>query len=135
MAAQLEAEGCLMTDREHQTVRLLPKAAQVLYQGKQVQMLLRKKQEAPASKAADAVTLSSAETDLYDALRELRSKLAQEAGIPAYVVFSNATLQDMARKKPRTMSQFKRVSGVGELKSAWYGKPFLAQIEKFLADE
>jgi ATP-dependent DNA helicase RecQ len=135
MAAQLEAEGCLMTEREHQTVRLLPKAAQVLYQGKQVQMLLRKKQEAPASKAADAVTLSSAETDLYDALRELRSKLAQEAGIPAYVVFSNATLQDMARKKPRTMSQFKRVSGVGELKSAWYGKPFLAQIEKFLADE
>ena len=135
MAAQLEADGCLTTERGSQALRLLPKAAEVLYQDKQVQMLLRKKPEAAPVKQPATVKLNSEETDLYDALRELRGKLAEEANIPAYVVFSNATLQDMARKKPRTMSQFKRISGVGVLKSAWYGKAFLAEIEKFLTDE
>ena len=70
--------------------------------------------------------------DLYEALRQLRAKLAAEANVPAYVVFSNATLQDMARKKPRNSTEFKRVSGVGELKCNWYGKAFLAEIQKYL---
>lgn len=47
------------------------------------------------------------------------------------VVFSNATLQDMARKKPRTMIDFKRVSGVGEVKASWYGKAFLERIRDY----
>lgn len=71
------------------------------------------------------------EADLFDALKMLRQELAKEAGIPAYVVFSNATLTDMARKKPKTMSEFRKVSGVGELKAAWYGKTFLERIQRF----
>ena len=61
----------------------------------------------------------------------LRASLAQKGKIPAYVVFSNATLLDMVKKKPKNMTQFRSVSGVGELKANWYGKAFLAEISKF----
>ena len=131
MADHLEGLGYLLTEPEHQTVRLTPKASQVLYRGQTVQMQVRKKQKAPARLAADS-KLSGDEAGLYDVLRELRGELAREANIPAYVVFSNATLQDMARKKPRTMMDFKRVSGVGELKASWYGKAFLERIRDYL---
>jgi len=134
IAAQLEADGYLMTEPEHQTVRLQPKASEVLYKGKPVEMLVRKEREHELTKSTAVVKLSCEETDLYDALRQLRAVLAQEANVPAYVVFSNATLQDMARKKPRNLTEFKRVSGVGELKANWYGKRFLETIEIFLAD-
>ena len=131
MADHLEGLGYLLTESEHQTVRLTPKASQVLYRGKPVQMLVQKEKEELVSPAA-ATKLSGDEADLYDLLRELRGKLAREANIPAYVVFSNATLQDMARKKPRTMMDFRQVSGVGELKASWYGKVFLERIRKYL---
>ena len=131
MADHLEGLGYLLTESEHQTVRLTPKASQVLYRGQTVQMLVQKEKEELVSPAA-ATKLSGDEADLYDLLRELRGKLAREANIPAYVVFSNATLQDMARKKPRTMMDFRQVSGVGELKASWYGKVFLERIRKYL---
>ncbi len=130
MADHLEELGYLLTESEHQTVRLTPKASQVLYRGQTVQMQVKKEQEAPAHPGAVS-KLSWDEADLYDVLRELRGELAREANIPAYVVFSNATLQDMARKKPRTMMDFKRVSGVGELKASWYGKVFLERIRDY----
>lgn len=131
IAAQLEADGYLMTEREHQVVQLTPKASEVLYHGKRVQMLVRKElEEAPAQRPA-AQKLTYEEADLFDILRQLRTKLAEEANVPAYVVFSNATLQDMARKKPKNMTEFKRVSGVGELKANWYGKAFLTEIKNY----
>ena len=71
------------------------------------------------------------DSDLFDVLKELRSILAKEANIPAYVVFSNATLTDMAKKKPKTMSEFRKVSGVGEIKAAWYGTAFLNCIKQY----
>ena len=131
MADHLEALGYLFIESEHQTVRLAPNASQVLYHGQTVQMLVKKQQEVPAGSTV-ATKLSGDEADLYDVLRQLRGKLAREANIPAYVVFSNATLQDMARKKPKTMMDFRRVSGVGELKASWYGKVFLEKIREYL---
>ncbi len=134
MIDHLEAEGYLSTDQEFQTISLNPLAAQVLYQGKTVQMLIEKEKEEPQT-TAEIRNLSSAQAELYDVLRELRGVLAKEAGVPAYVVFSNATLADMARKKPQTMSAFKKVSGVGEIKAAWYGAAFLKEIEKYLGEQ
>ena len=134
MIDHLEAEGYLSTDQEFQTISLNPLAAQVLYQGKTVQMLVEKEKEEQQT-TAEIRNLSSAQAELYDVLRELRGVLAKEAGVPAYVVFSNATLADMARKKPQTMSAFKKVSGVGEIKAAWYGAAFLKEIEKYLGEQ
>ncbi len=132
VAAQLESDGYLLTETEHQTLRLMPKAAQVLYHGAHVYMLVHKEQEVVAEKILNTVKLTGEEENLYEALRRLRARLAEEANVPAYVVFSNATLQDMARKKPKNTTEFKRVSGVGELKCKWYGEAFLGEIRKFL---
>ena len=130
MIDHLEAEGYLKSEQEYQTIQLLPSASQVLYHGKKVQMKVEIEPEElpPASKAAK---LAGEEADLFDALKELRGRLAKEAGIPAYVVFSNATLTDMAKKRPKTMSEFRKVSGVGEIKAAWYGTAFLKRIQQY----
>jgi ATP-dependent DNA helicase RecQ len=101
MIDQMEAEGYLETEPEHKTIRLTPAASDVLFRGKTVEMLVRKEKE-QIPHIPLAAKLSSDDADLYDTLRELRSELAKEAGIPAYVVFSNATLMDMAKKKPKT---------------------------------
>lgn len=93
-------------------------------------MLVQKEEKAP-DRTNTIVKLSEEEVDLYDALWQLREKLAQKAAIPAYIVFSNATLQDMARKKPKSMTDFKRVFGVGELKASWYGQAFLDRTREY----
>ena len=58
-------------------------------------------------------------------LKALRMKLAQAEKVPAYIVFSNATLEDMARREPKTMEEFLQVSGVGAYKAERYGDAFL----------
>lgn len=129
MANTLEGEGYLKTDMEHQTLGLTEKAAQVLYHGKTVTMLVEKRELPRPGSGTPAPT--GAEGALFDALKELRLEVARESGVPAYVVFSNATLTDMAKKKPKTMTEFKRVSGVGEIKAQWYGERFLERIRRF----
>lgn len=131
MIDHLEAEGYLESESEHQTIRTTALAGLVLYHGKTVEMKVEIEPEESAAPSA-VQKLSAEEGELFDALKELRGELAKDAGIPADVVFSNATLTDMAKKKPLTMSEFKKVSGVGEIKAAWYGTAFLKQIQRFL---
>ncbi|MCI7809854.1 DNA helicase RecQ [bacterium] len=131
MIDHLEAEGYLKRQTEHQTLALTAMSSLVLYQGQIVQRKVRKE---PREDTSVSEGLTGEQTDLFGVLKELRSKLAREAGVPAYVVFSNATLTDMARKKPTTMSDFRRVSGVGEIKAAWYGSAFLDVIRKYLKE-
>lgn len=109
------------------------KAREVLYQGKTVQMKVEVEPEVTIP-AISIPKLAPRDADLFDVLKELRAGLAKEAGIPAYVVFSNATLTDMAKKKPKTMSEFRKVSGVGEIKAAWYGNAFLSRIKEYDAE-
>ncbi|SPE26530.1 ATP-dependent DNA helicase RecQ [Burkholderiales bacterium] len=73
-------------------------------------------------------TESIPEPELFERLRALRKTLADERKVPAFVVFSDRTLQDMACKKPRTREEFLQVHGVGQKKLEEYGDCFLAQI-------
>ena len=134
IADRLEAEGYLHTDETTRTLRLAYSASEILFLGKNITMFVRKEQDT-APPVSSTVTLSGQNAELYELLRELRGKLAREANIPAYVVFSNTTLEDMVRKKPTTLSAFRKVSGVGELKCAWYGKEFTACIREYLSGE
>ena len=131
MVDHLEAEGYLISDQEFQTIGLTAAAGQVLYRGEKVQMKVEVEPEISIP-AIGTQKLPEEAADLFDVLKELRMSLAKEAGIPAYVVFSNATLTDMAKKKPKTMSEFRKVSGVGELKAAWYGTAFLKRIQQYI---
>ena len=131
MIDHLEMDGYIQTGQEHQTLQLTPKAGEVLYRGKAVQILVRKEPEELELSPAVKKILGITESELLEELKELRSKLAREAGIPPYMIFTNATLADMAKKQPGTMSEFRKVSGVGEIKAAWYGTAFLKRIQKF----
>jgi ATP-dependent DNA helicase RecQ len=71
------------------------------------------------------IELDADETLLFGRLRELRLRLARERGVPAYVIFSDRTLADMARKRPRTLDEFAEVNGVGAAKLKEFSAPFL----------
>ena len=67
--------------------------------------------------------------------RALRAKLAEKEHMPAYIVFSNAALRDMCRKKPSSLAAFRQVSGVGIIKSQKYGKAFIKEIAAYTAEK
>jgi ATP-dependent DNA helicase RecQ len=84
-----------------------------------------KKAAAPQPKAAAA---NDGDPELFERLKAVRKKIADEHEIPAYVVFSDKTLKDMAAKVPKNSSEFRRVHGVGEVKAEAYGPIFLRSI-------
>ena len=72
-----------------------------------------------------------ADPELFARLKDLRSRLAKSGRVPAYVIFTDASLRDMCRKLPRTPVEFLEVSGVGRAKMERYGKAFLEEIEAY----
>ncbi len=77
---------------------------------------------------APAPDLSDGESVLLGRLKELRLSLARERGVPAYIIFSDRSLVDMARRNPRTVDEFAEVNGVGETKLREFAEPFLDAI-------
>ena len=84
----------------------------------------RRRSEVPAE-------LEGSAAELFGRLRALRAKLARLQGVPAYVVFSDKTLRELAVTRPQTMAEFRAVGGVGDVKAKKYGKSFLAEITGF----
>ncbi|MGQ0615252.1 MAG: DNA helicase RecQ [Planctomycetaceae bacterium] len=84
----------------------------------------------PAARAPRAPRAGEIECDeaLFQRLRGLRKRLADERGVPPYVVFSDVSLRQMARHYPSTLAEFLAISGVGEKKAAEYGEAFLDEI-------
>jgi ATP-dependent DNA helicase RecQ len=76
---------------------------------------------------------SAFDEGLFERLKNLRRRLAAEAGVPAYIIFSDASLRDMCRKAPRTMEAFAGVAGVGEIKLQRYGRIFTEGIREYYA--
>ena len=74
---------------------------------------------------------NDADPELFERLRTLRKRLADEVGKPPYIVFSDAALRDMCAKRPATDEEFLEVSGVGATKLARYGEAFLSEIAEF----
>ena len=126
----LEREGYLEANPVHGGIDTTPKAAGVLFSGEQVLAHVRRspiqepgpKKKAPAPKADDP---------LLAALKAVRFRVAQEQHVPAYIVFSNATLLDMAAKRPGSMEELLEVSGVGHVKAERYGAAFLTEIKQY----
>lgn len=133
MVDHLEGEDYLRSDPELQTLQLTAAAGQVLYRGKPVSMKVEVEPEEIAA-FSSPTKLDYESVELLDRLKTLRNKYAKEAGISGDAVFSYATLRDMAQKRPRNMTQFKKVSGVGEIKAAWYGEAFLTCIREFMQE-
>ncbi len=111
-------------------VTLSARSAEIIRERRPVSMKLPRRAAPAKTKTAKA---DAAPSGLYDVLREVRAKLARLAGVPPYVIFSNATLADMAAHRPRTRAEFLEVSGVGDTKAQKYGKRFLDAIADYEA--
>ena len=132
----LEEQGYLHRDPAHGGVTVGERAAGVLFRGERLTMPVRAG-EAPVlrgEKRAKAAA-PAADDSLLAALKAERLRLAQAEGVPAYIVFSNATLADMAEKRPATMDEFLQVSGVGAVKAARYGEAFLQVVARWRQNE
>jgi len=133
----LEAENYLYTNQIHGSIELGEKAASVIFGEAQVEISIKQAAPKPDTKSFDAQEASTpsqsaeAPPDLVEQLKSLRYRIAQEERVPAYIVFSNVTLIDMAAKKPRSVSEFLEVNGVGEAKAERYGSRFLQAIADF----
>jgi len=87
------------------------------------------KAKTKSSKTA-AIDLTDNELQLLDRLKQLRLELAQKRGVPAYVIFADRSLEDMARRQPHTRDEFAEIHGVGEAKLRDLAEPFLALINQ-----
>lgn len=115
---------------EYPMLKLTPKSRGVLTGHETLRMMLEIPRKDKPS-AAKATPLPPADEKLLAALKDLRKSIAMRQSIPAYVVFTDATLIDMCRIKPKTPDEFLEISGVGQAKSQRYAKIFLAAIAEF----
>ncbi len=133
MIDHLEMQGYIFTDPLTKSLLLSEKAREVLFDGKNVLMPIK---QPPTASVEQHDTVRREETkrfdgELYELLKECRLKLARLAGVPAYIIFSDASLTDMAAKKPTTIDEFLTVNGVGDVKANKYGKKFIEVIKKY----
>jgi len=127
---QLLAQGLLAVEGDYGTLVLTPASAQVLRSQRPV-MLRREPERAarPAKTAkaakAEATAMPAAAAPVFDKLRAWRAAAAKEQGVPAYVIFHDATLREIATRVPSSLAELSTVSGVGETKLARYGQQIL----------
>jgi ATP-dependent DNA helicase RecQ len=131
---QLLAGGLLAVEGDYGTLALTEASSEVLAGRRQV--MLRREPEraaraakparaAKAASAAAAAELSPAAAAVFEQLRAWRGAMAKEQGVPAYVIFHDATLRQIAAEAPATLAGLATVSGVGETKLARYGQQIL----------
>jgi ATP-dependent DNA helicase RecQ len=114
----------------HQGGRLLltSQAKQILFEGKQIKLATLSKQQPKTKEVKETSAVKTKE--LFEKLRVLRAIYAKDMGVPAYVIFSDASLKDMEQKKPTTMEGFSKISGVGKAKLEKYAAAFIKIIAK-----
>jgi ATP-dependent DNA helicase RecQ len=130
---QLLAQGLLAVEGDYGTLGLTKGSAEVL--GRSREVLLRKDPErvrAPRARAGKSAAAAAAAAELppaalatFEQLRAWRAAAAKEQGVPAYVIFHDATLRQIAARAPRTLGDLSGISGVGEAKLAKYGQQIL----------
>jgi ATP-dependent DNA helicase RecQ len=130
---QLVGQGFLEKTGEYNVLVVTPEGRRVL-RGEVVPRLLRptQKPERKAKVATDA--WQDVDRSLFDALREVRAKLARERGVPAFVIFGDAALRDMARRRPSTLDRFLEVKGVGQTKTKQYGRIMVERIRAYCVE-
>lgn len=128
---QLAEQEFIERTGEYNVLKLTEKGRRLL-KGMEQPLLL----EAPKKKAAPKPSVAKdswegVDRALFEKLRQLRRELAKQRSVPAYIVFTDATLRDLARKRPLTQDALLRVSGIGMKKLEQYGAELLSEIRKY----
>ena len=131
---QLAEQECIVRVGEYGVLKLTAKGARVL-KGEETPLLLesRKKKSPPRKSAVEDDSWTGVDRKLFERLRKMRLDLARRNNIPAYVVFGDVTLRDLARKRPTTPEALLGVSGIGVKKLDQYGEMILEIIREHRA--
>jgi ATP-dependent DNA helicase RecQ len=130
MLYQLLDDGLLDRTSDERPVLRLNEASWAVLRGQRAVRLLQPKTEI-AKTRLDRESWEDVDPGLFESLRGLRREIADQRGVPAYVLFSDATLRDMARLRPGSAAAFLGVRGVGERKLADLGQRFLDHIASY----
>lgn len=124
---QLISQDCLEREIEYKTLRVTPKGWQVIKGAEKPRLSLPA--EGPVKTAqTETEAWQGVDEGLFEQLRNLRKTIADDKEVPAFVIFSDATLRDMARRRPTSPKGFLKVTGVGLTKNAEYGARFIETI-------
>lgn len=133
---QLIALGYLDIDMErHGALRLTEKCRVILRGEQKLELRKQAKPEKATKEKAKKTSIRPQDEPLWEALRTLRLSLAEEHGVPPYVIFHDSTLQEMVRKRPSNDNDISQISGVGGQKLARYGQAFINEIAKYPLSE
>jgi ATP-dependent DNA helicase RecQ len=135
---QLIGQGVLAQTQDEYPVLKLNLASWEVMKGKQkvqlVQPVSKKSADKVKQSRADVVSWEGVERNLFDLLRNWRLELAKKMGKPPYVIFSDATLRELARIRPSTPAKLLLVYGIGSRKIEDYGEPILRCITDYCAE-
>jgi ATP-dependent DNA helicase RecQ len=128
---QLIHQSCLEKHGEYNVLRLTPIGWQVLRGEATPQLLRPAKQKTKRASRATLESWEGVDRELFESLRGYRRRQAEQRGVPPYVVFSDATLRDLARQRPTTHDGLLAVHGIGTKKCAEYGDELLEEISTY----
>ncbi len=136
IAEEVLRAGYARADAEQfDAVKVAPLGEEVLFRGRTVALPLPNGAvPSRASRPAAAVSGATQNPDLFERLRELRKRLADERSVPPYVVFHDSTLRQMAAQLPTTLDSLTRVQGVGARKLQDFGAPFASAISEYVSE-
>jgi ATP-dependent DNA helicase RecQ len=123
---QLVGSGYLTTDDG--SLKITPKSTLVLKGQEKLEFRQDTSVKAERKQRVAHIELQGIDSDLFVALRSLRADIAREQSVPAYVIFHDSTLRQMAMDKPRTLRAFAKLAGVGQRKLESYGQRFIDVI-------
>ncbi len=128
---QLISQGFLVREGEYQIIKVTAAGRELLRGEKNPRLLTLKRSSGLADPIAAETILTPEELELFNDLRDLRRELASARKVPPYVIFSDASLYDMSRRRPTDLDLFRQVKGVGEMKLNDFGQIFTTHIKKF----
>jgi len=126
----LQYQGFLAKEPQYGTLRLTPKGTQLMSLGEGQVVLVQSFE--PKKSRKEIRGDESVDETLFNELRRLRRSLAQEKNVPPFVIFSDATLKELASQKPTRLEDFRRIKGVGERKLAELGTVFINTIQHYV---
>ncbi|MDN3666400.1 DNA helicase RecQ [Algibacter miyuki] len=145
---QLVNQGfCEIAFHKNNALQLTEFSSQVLFKAAKVALtkpiavteikpvVKERKTRVKRTKTRTKTKAKPAVSSLFEKLRQLRYKIASEEGIPAYLVFSDATLKEIERERPMSENEFLSISGVGQRKLEVYGDEFMAEIMNFMGSK
>jgi ATP-dependent DNA helicase RecQ len=134
LISELLRLGLIEQEPDRRTIVLTAQGVEALKDGRTIECAkprtVRKAKRERGSKTRFAAT-APGDSSLFEELRKLRKALADEQGVPPYVVFSDATLRELCAQRPVTLGAFRQVGGVGDVKLERYGEVFVDAIRSF----